>query len=159
MRFPEWTFNKYIFYWNVRIPKDISRKPIAERTFLELVFPNFFSVFHNFLKFFHHFFHFFHDFFFGFSRVKIFSDISERNNDYSDTLDFRRGWVGEVGLVTFFVLKVPDYESAMLIYFYIYMYKKLRYRSQFWSDFHEIHMVGAGLLTGEPYRFWKQSAQ
>ncbi len=27
----------------------------------------------------------------------IFSDISERNNDYSDTLDFRRGSVGEVG--------------------------------------------------------------
>ncbi len=38
----------------------------------------------------------------------VFSDISERNNDYSDTLDFRRGWVG---VVTFFVLKVPDYES------------------------------------------------
>ncbi len=51
------------------------------------------------------------------------SDILERNNDYSDTLDFRRGWVG---VVTFFVLKVPDYETAMLIYFYIYMYKKLR---------------------------------
>ncbi len=33
-----------------------------------------------------------------------FSDISERTNDYSDTLAFRRGWVGEV---TFFVLKVP----------------------------------------------------
>ncbi len=48
-----------------------------------------------------------------------FSDNSERNNDYSDTLDFRRGWMGEVGVVTFFVLKVPDYESAMLIYFYI----------------------------------------
>ncbi len=46
----------------------------------------------------------------------IFSYISERNNDYSDTLDFRRGWVGEVGVVTCFVLKVPDYESAMLIY-------------------------------------------
>ncbi len=25
-----------------------------------------------------------------------FSDISERNNDYSDTLDFRRGWAGVV---------------------------------------------------------------
>ncbi len=37
-----------------------------------------------------------------------FSVISERNNDYSDTLDFRRGWVGEVGVVTFVVLKVPD---------------------------------------------------
>ncbi len=37
----------------------------------------------------------------------IFSDILERNNNYSDTLDFRRKWVGEV---TFFVLKVPDYE-------------------------------------------------
>ncbi len=34
--------------------------------------------------------------------------------------DFRRGWVGEVGVVTFFVLEVPDYESTMLIYFYIY---------------------------------------
>ncbi len=50
----------------------------------------------------------------------VFSDISERNNNYSDNLDFRRGWVGEVGVVTFFVLEVPDYESAMLIYCYIY---------------------------------------
>ncbi len=34
-----------------------------------------------------------------------------------------------MGVVTFFVLEVPDYESAMLIYFaiyiYMYMYKKL----------------------------------
>ncbi len=44
-----------------------------------------------------------------------FSDISERNNDYSDTLDFRRGRVGEVGVVTFFVLEVSDYKSATLI--------------------------------------------
>ncbi len=54
------------------------------------------------------------------SACSLFSDISERNNDYSDTLDSRRG---EVGVVTFFVLKVPDYESAMLIYFYIYICK------------------------------------
>ncbi len=33
------------------------------------------------------------------------------------------------------------------------------YRSQFWSDFHKIHMVGAGPIMGEPYCFWKQSAQ
>ncbi len=46
-----------------------------------------------------------------------FSDILERNNDYSGALDFRRG---RVEVVTFFVLEVPDYESAMLIYFYIY---------------------------------------
>ncbi len=56
-------------------------------------------------------------------KKQFFSDISERNNDYSDTLNFRRG---EVGVVTFFVLKVlkvPDYESTMLIYFlYIYIY-------------------------------------
>ncbi len=44
----------------------------------------------------------------------ILSDISERNNDYSDTLDFRRR-VGEVEVVTFFVLEVPDYKSVMLI--------------------------------------------
>ncbi len=78
----------------------------------------------------------------------LFSDISERNNDYSNTLDFRRGWVGEVGVVTFFVFEIPDFKSAMLIYLYIYMYKKLRYRSQFWMDFHEIHM-------GQTYGFWK----
>ncbi len=53
-------------------------------------------------------------------RRYFFSDISKRNNDYSDTLDFRRGRVGKVGLVTFFVLEIHDYESAMLIYFYIY---------------------------------------
>ncbi len=39
------------------------------------------------------------------------------------------------------------------------IYKKLRYRSQFWSDFDEIRMVGAGPLMGEPYGFWKQLAQ
>ncbi len=54
----------------------------------------------------------------------LFSDISEWNNDYSDTFDFRRGWVGELGVVTFFVLKVPDYKSAMLIYF-IYIYSHI----------------------------------
>ncbi len=44
---------------------------------------------------------------------QVFSDISERNNNYKDTFDFRKG---EVRVVTFFVLKVPDYESAILIY-------------------------------------------
>ncbi len=39
-------------------------------------------------------------------------------NDYTDTLDFRKGWVWEVGVI-FFVLKVPDYESTMLIYLYM----------------------------------------
>ncbi len=43
----------------------------------------------------------------------LFSDISERNNDYSDTLDFRRRGGGGV---MFFVLEVPDNESVMLIY-------------------------------------------
>ncbi len=42
-----------------------------------------------------------------------FSDISERNNDYFD-IPTSEG--GEWGVVTFFVLEVPDYESAMLIY-------------------------------------------
>ncbi len=30
--------------------------------------------------------------------------------------------MGDVGVVTFFVLEVPDYESAMLIYIYKYIY-------------------------------------
>ncbi len=30
--------------------------------------------------------------------ASFFSDISEQNNDNSDTLDFRRGWVREVGV-------------------------------------------------------------
>ncbi len=81
--------------------------------------------------------------------IKVISDISERNNDYSDTLDFRRGWVV---VVTFFIFEVPDYKSTMLIYSYIYVYifmnKNARYRSQFWTDFHEIHVVGAGPLVG-----------
>ncbi len=39
----------------------------------------------------------------------IFNDILERNNNHSDTLDFRRGRMGELGMVTFFVLglKIP----------------------------------------------------
>ncbi len=59
-------------------------------------------------------------------KVIIISDISERNNDYSDTLDFRRGWLGEMAVVTFFILVVPDYESVMLIYFFIYIYICIR---------------------------------
>ncbi len=39
------------------------------------------------------------------------------------------------------------------------IYMKLRYKSQFWSHFHGIHMVSAGPLMGEPYCFWKQSVQ
>ncbi len=39
------------------------------------------------------------------------------------------------------------------------MYKNARYKSQFWTDFHEILMVGTGPLMGEPYYFWKQMAQ
>ncbi len=37
------------------------------------------------------------------------------------------------------------------------MYKNARYRLQFWTDFHKIHMVGAGPLVGASYCFWKQS--
>ncbi len=59
---------------------------------------------------------------------KFFSDISERNNDYSNTLYFRRGLVGEVGVVMFFVLEVLDYEIRNVN---IHIYKKLLYRSQF----------------------------
>ncbi len=88
-----------------------------------------------------------------------FSEISERNNDYSDTLDFKRGQVsGGCGVGHVFRFGSP---FAVLIYFYIYIYidKNARYRSQFWTDLHEIHMVDAGLLMGEPCCFWKQSAQ
>ncbi len=51
----------------------------------------------------------------------VFSDISEQNNDYSDTLDFRRGWVG---VVTVFVLEVPvyKYNVNILLYTYIHTY-------------------------------------
>ncbi len=68
----------------------------------------------------------FNIFFTHLSGPPIFSDISERNNDYSDTLDFRGGWVGEVGVVTFFLLEVPDYESAMFIYIYIYIHRVIQ---------------------------------
>ncbi len=49
---------------------------------------------------------------FNFFVPKIFNDISERNSDYSDTPDFRKRWVG---VVTFLVLEMPDYESAICI--------------------------------------------
>ncbi len=45
----------------------------------------------------------------------VFSDISERNNDYSDTFEFRRRRVSEAGLNTFSILEVPDHKSALLI--------------------------------------------
>ncbi len=59
-----------------------------------------------------------------------------------------------MGVVTFFVLKVTDYESAMLIYFFIYI-KEVMIQVAVLIRFHEIHMVGAGPLMGEPYCFWK----
>ncbi len=54
MRFPEWTFSEYTFYRNAQIPKDISRKPTARRTFCILVFIIFlfFHIFFIFIIFF-----------------------------------------------------------------------------------------------------------
>ncbi len=53
-----------------------------------------------------------------------FRVILKRNNDYSDTLDIRREWEGEV---TFFVLKVPDFKSAVLIYLYVFICVRMRH--------------------------------
>ncbi len=39
---------------------------------------------------------------------------------------------------------------------YLYMYKNAWYRSQFWTNLHEIYMVGGSLLMGEPCCFLKQ---
>ncbi len=58
------------------------------------------------------------------------------------------------GVVMFFVLKFPDYKVI-----FIYLYIKADDVGRSKIDFHEIRMVGAGPLVGEPYRFWKQSAQ
>ncbi len=71
-------------------------------------------------------------------KLRFVSDISERNNDYSDTLDFRRGWVGELGMVTFLVLKVPDYESAMLIYLYIYIHRVIHLKCPKYQELRRI---------------------
>ncbi len=66
MRFPAWTFPGYTFYRNRQIPKDISQKPVTERTFFpKSVFHNFFIfvfIFHYFFQFFMILFHFFNDF-------------------------------------------------------------------------------------------------
>ncbi len=45
-----------------------------------------------------------------------FSDTSKGNNDYSDTLGFKRSWL----VVTFSLLEVPDNKSSMLIYVYLH---------------------------------------
>ncbi len=50
--------------------------------------------------------------------ILYFSDISEQNDDYSDTLDFRRVEWGRWGSHVF-VFKIPDYKSVMLLYLYI----------------------------------------
>ncbi len=47
----------------------------------------------------------------GGALLPFFSNISEENNDYSDTLDFRRGWLGEV------VSKRKSHKYAMEIIF------------------------------------------
>ncbi len=49
--------------------------------------------------------------------------------------------------------------TKLYLYIYLFMYKNGRYRLQFWLDFHEMHMIDAGPLIGEPYHFWKQSTQ
>ncbi len=86
----------------------------------------------------------------------IFSDFVERNKDYSSIFDFRRKWVGEI---TFFILE-SLITKLYFIFIYIYLcIKDGRYRSQFRINFHEIHMVGAGLSMDKPYCFWKQSVQ
>ncbi len=53
--------------------------------------------------------------------------------------------------------KLSDIGNVFLERITYSMYKKLRYKSQFWTNFLEIHKVGAGLVMGEPYSFWKQS--
>ncbi len=80
--------------------------------------------------------------------LSIFNDILERNNAYSETLDFRRCWVGEVGVVTFFILEVPDvpdYKSAMLLYSYICI--RLRDTSR---SFEPIFMKSTWLVRVHP---------
>ncbi len=39
----------------------------------------------------------------------------------------------------------------LYLFIYIYTYKNVLYRLQFWNNFHEIHMVSAGPLKGEPH--------
>ncbi len=84
----------------------------------------------------------------------IFSDISERNDDYSGTIKFGRGSVQEAEVLTFFFLEVPDYKFAMLIYSHICI--NTRYWSQF-STFNQFSWNSHGWC--KPYCFWKQSAQ
>ncbi len=45
----------------------------------------------------------------------------EQNNDYSDTVDFRRGWVGEVRVSHFLFWRSLITNPPMLIYLYTYI--------------------------------------
>ncbi len=81
-----------------------------------------FSISSKFVLIFLRIFNFFFSNFFS-KCYQVFSDVSERNNDYSCILDFRKGWVEKAVVVTFFVFEVPDYKFAMLMYLYfIYIF-------------------------------------
>ncbi len=79
-----------------------------------------------------------------------FSDFWQKHDfDYFDLILFKR-LCFEISFSNFFAYLLLDH----IIYIYV-MYKKLGYRLQFWIAFHEIYTVGAGLLMGDPYYFWK----
>ncbi len=60
--------------------------------------------------------------------------------------------MAEVGRVTFFILEVPDYESAMLIYFYTYIYSV---RVHSWVNPLFLETIG----PIEPQIWWKMCLQ
>ncbi len=51
------------------------------------------------------------------------------------------------------------HSKIMLLDFHLVVIITVAIRLQFWTDFYEIHMVGAGPHMGEPYSCYKQSAQ
>ncbi len=98
-----------------------------------------------------------------FSISTIFSDISKRNSDQTiRTLSNSEGskW-GRWGWSHFSSWRslITNPQCSYTYIIFIFMYKNARYRSQFWTDFHEIHKVGAGPPISKTYCFWKQSAQ
>ncbi len=49
---------------------------------------------------------------------------------FSNSLDFRRGWFGEMNMVLFFILEVLDYETTLLITLYLSVFAYINIRAR-----------------------------
>ncbi len=88
------------------------------------------------------------------SRFERYALVAWYHYSYFDTTDFRRGSVGRTWRIAMFLV-LCTWLQIHNVNKYLCINKNARYRSQFWTHFHKIYMVGADLCEGELYRVWK----